>query len=73
MTQVLGVVSPFAAAFSVPLNVDEFDGGFATDPEIGADRTWWLFIAYTLFTILMTSVSLLAMVWLFNKRWRVSQ
>ena len=64
-----GLTSPFAAAFAMPLDVE-----ISTDvgsPAITGDL--WLVTAYAIFTVALNIGLLVAMMWLFNKRWRVSQ
>lgn len=62
----LTLSSPFAAAFAVPLNL-----------ELGADSTraanWPLYGSYLAFSLLYCGSLLLAMIWLFNRRWRVAE
>jgi len=64
----LGVGSPFAAAFAVPLNVDLTN----VRSEAIDYGNWPLFGAYAAFTSLLIGLLLLMMVWLFNVRWRVA-
>ncbi len=73
--------SPFAAAFNVPLHVDD-----GQDPDRFAaayqgenmvlgymPQEWFMFLAYLTFSVALNLMLLLAMIWLFNTRWRVSQ
>jgi ABC-type transport system involved in multi-copper enzyme maturation permease subunit len=63
----VGLTSPFAAAFAVPLNMnldatpDEMDYG-----------NWPLYGAYVGFTIIFNMLLLVTMMWLFRVRWRVA-
>ncbi|MFT5525199.1 MAG: ABC-type transport system involved in multi-copper enzyme maturation permease subunit [Pirellulaceae bacterium] len=66
IVQLLGMTSPFAAAFEVPLVV-EFSGNEFPDPG-----NWFAVLNYALFTIALNVVLLLAMGWFFSSRWRVS-
>ena len=70
--KLVGVTSPFAAAFSVPLVVEDD----MNDPgEIGNQReqkTWTLLGLYALTTVGLCGFLSLSMVWLFNQRWRVA-
>jgi ABC-type transport system involved in multi-copper enzyme maturation permease subunit len=64
-----GLTSPFAAAFAMPLDVEvsaEADNSAATGDL-------WLVIGYAIFTISLNLGLLVGMIWLFHKRWRVSQ
>ena len=58
--------SPFAAAFAVPLTFD--------NPDI-ADRAadWPLYFSYLGFSAALVLCLLAAMIWLFNRRWRVAE
>ena len=73
----LGLISPFSAAFSVPLKLDAFERRSSTslnDPaSLAGQQSWALYFLYVAFTLLMTAALLAVMVWLFNTRWRVSQ
>lgn len=73
VVQKLGVASPFAAAFSVPLEIETLD---RVVDQYGRDvedkRDWSMFFGYLAFTTVQSSVLLLTMIWLFNTRWRVS-
>ena len=74
----LGLVSPFAAAFSVPLKLDRFDsrmGDRSWDETLKTTQlqSWGLYFLYVAFTLLMTAALSSMMIWLFNTRWRVSQ
>jgi ABC-type transport system involved in multi-copper enzyme maturation permease subunit len=64
-----GLVSPFAAAFAVPLDV-EIDVGQQNVQAIG-DLP--LLLGYGVFTVLLLLFLLVAMIWLFNMRWRVAR
>ncbi len=71
----IGLISPFAAAHSIPLKMDEFDAGFGDTRQIRLpeNRTWLLFGLYVGFTLVSHVLLMASMVWLFNTRWRVSQ
>ncbi len=87
VTHGTGVLSPFSAAFAVPLTVNELDWGSfdgrsrrelkARYEETGRNQYllpgWWVYGWYVAFTA--TAVLLLfgTMIWMFNRRWRVSQ
>ena len=62
----LGVTSPFAAAFAVPLT-------FA-NPDF-ADRAadWPLYFSYLGFSSALVMCLLAAMIWLFHRQWRVAE
>ena len=67
--QVIGVTSPFSAAFQVPLKVD-LPAGYVGEPRVG---NWWVFGGYVAFSLAMAGVLLLTMVSMFNTRWRVAE
>ncbi len=67
--QVMGVTSPFSAAFQVPLKVD-LPAGAVGQPHVG---NWWVFGGYVAFSLAMTAVLLTTMVSMFNTRWRVAE
>lgn len=64
----LGVVSPFSAAFAVPIDVSTSIEEFTYD-----SRSWFLFGGYLLFSLAFNASLLAAMVWMFTARWRVSE
>lgn len=82
------VVSPFAAAFNLPLNVTDRQTGFVDDSQFDFDRsnrsileTWFPntnigefehFFFYFLFTIVFNGMLLGLMAWMFGSRWRVA-
>ena len=75
------VTSPFAASFAVPLFVDDHHGmtmnwSPKTSSESGFLRYRFSdlihFAGYVGFTVLLNSILLGLMVWMFNSRWRVS-
>ncbi len=78
VVETMGLMSPFSAAFSVPLELE--DSGpfeqryshtgwfFGYQPE-----AWLLFGMYMVFSIGMNMLLLAMMMWMFNTRWRVSQ
>ena len=71
--QNVGVTSPFAAAFSVPLTSS--DALSDNDPWMNDyfPPSWALVGGYFAFSFLLISILSLLMIWLFNTRWRVSQ
>jgi ABC-type transport system involved in multi-copper enzyme maturation permease subunit len=62
-----GFVSPFAAAFAVPLDLPS--DGNAARPERG---DWRIFLAYMAFSAVLNGGLIGTMMWLFNTRWRVA-
>ena len=67
----VSVVSPFAAATSVPmqaLNVDRDEPRFSLYPE-----NWGFVLSYFFSSFCVIGILMLLMIWLFNSRWRVSQ
>lgn len=77
----LQFTSPFSAAFAVPLFYDQADrnasrrGSAISLAAGGTSRpgNWSVLRGYLVFAALLNTGMLSAMVWLFNKRWRVSQ
>ncbi|MCA9266415.1 MAG: ABC transporter permease subunit, partial [Planctomycetales bacterium] len=66
----LQAVSPFGAAFSIPLDLRSIS---ANGTSGMAGRSWGAYGAYLAFTGCLNGLLLLNMIWLFNARWRVSQ
>jgi ABC-type transport system involved in multi-copper enzyme maturation permease subunit len=64
----VGLSSPFAAAFGVPLDMN-IPG---TDATRQATGNWLLVAAHGGFTLLLNGSLLGVMIWLFNVRWRVT-
>jgi ABC-type transport system involved in multi-copper enzyme maturation permease subunit len=63
-----GMTSPFAAAFAMPLDVEvTAEAGRSVGGDLG------LVAAYTIFTVILNLSLLVSMMWLFHRRWRVSQ
>lgn len=71
--QNVGMTSPFAAAFSVPLSSSDplSSGREVMDPLF--KQNWFFVAGYFLWSFCLLSVLSLLMIWLFNMRWRVSQ
>ena len=78
----LGLASPFAVAFEVPLVVeDSMDESRSAQIPQGTKAAlmgfslegWSMFAAYLTFTTLMNGLLVVTMIWLFGSRWRVSQ
>jgi ABC-type transport system involved in multi-copper enzyme maturation permease subunit len=63
------VTSPFAAAFSIPLNMDL---GGAVDFRRSGEQSWLIFGGYVLFSAVFNLLLLAVMVRLFHTRWRVA-
>ena len=59
------VLSPFSAAFNLPLSLDDYSNVATAEPIV--------FWGHILFTIVYNGMFLLTMVWLFRARWRVSE
>jgi hypothetical protein len=68
----LTFTSPFAASFSLPLRLPQASQtvGAAAGPAIVAN--WPVFCGYLAFYVLLNLAILGSILWLFNKRWRVS-
>ena len=63
-----GMTSPFAAAFAMPLDVEvTAEAGRSVGGDLG------LVTAYAIFTVILNLSLLVSMMWLFHRRWRVSQ
>jgi hypothetical protein len=62
-----GACSPFVAAFETPLEVESYD-----DTNRRPEGSWSLLAAYLVFSVVMDALLLVSMIWLFNRRWRVS-
>ena len=64
-----GFISPFSAAFAVPLDL-----GISADETARKSATgdWRLFFAYVAFSAALNGGLILTMMWLFNTRWRVA-
>ncbi len=61
-----GVTSPFAAAFAVPLELDN------TGEDASRPGNWLLYTGYLAFTAAMNCALLALMIWMFHTRWRVA-
>ena len=72
--QRMAVTSPFAAAFSVPLEVDEF-ADLDRQPESLRyfPPSWNMWATYMGSAVLLNGFLLSGMLWLFRTRWRVAQ
>ncbi len=66
----VGVVSPFSAAFSLPLNVEDETRPSATPPVVNSDLR--VFFGYIGWSIVYNTVLVLMMMRLFQVRWRVA-
>jgi ABC-type transport system involved in multi-copper enzyme maturation permease subunit len=72
---VLGVTSPFAAAFSVPLSTDPMTYGTAAlmDQDRFFPNSWWMVGAFFATSLILNAGLFSAMIHLFRIRWRVAQ
>ena len=68
----LGVVSPFRAAFALPLEIDvvQTGGGGAGGSTPGQMSIFWGHLAWC---VTYNAALLVGMMWLFRMRWRISQ
>lgn len=66
LVKATGITSPFAAIFSIPLEINSRDASTLTR------NTWHMFGAYTATTVAYLLGLMATMIWLFNSRWRVS-
>jgi ABC-type transport system involved in multi-copper enzyme maturation permease subunit len=77
--QLLGITSPFATTFSIPLKVDTFDTAGLPPPRSALDdgtasaASWHLFFAYLATLLVLVGGLFAAMIRLFETRWRVAQ
>lgn len=69
----VGISSPFAAAFSVPLKSDPLTTGRRDTGPALFPESWPMVAGYFLWSFCLIGLLSLLMVWLFNTRWRVSQ
>ena len=67
MVKAISLTSPFAAAFSVPMRF----GNPNEVPDHAAN--WALYFSYLGFSAALLGLMLIAMIWLFNTRWRVAE
>lgn len=71
--QKLGVVSPLATAFSIPLDIDTGERELDQFGRVkGDNRDWTMFLGYMGVAAMENTVLLGTMIWLFNTRWRVA-
>ena len=64
--------SPFSASFSLPLVADRAAEGAASNPVAAIVGNLPVFFGFLAFYITLNAVLLGSILWLFNKRWRVS-
>jgi ABC-type transport system involved in multi-copper enzyme maturation permease subunit len=62
-----GATSPFVAAFETPLDIESYE-----ETERRQTGSWWLLLSYFAFSAALDVLLLASMIWLFNRRWRVS-
>ncbi len=74
-TEIVGITSPFMAAFQVPLANDEpiTQSQPKVSPESIKNDSWQLPLVYMLTTAILNLLMLGIMTWLFNSRWRVAR
>ena len=70
--RILSSVSPFQAAFSLPLDIDRASGNSGAEAIQAAGQPI-LFFLYLVFTLIYNGILLLVEVSLFGKRWRVAE
>jgi ABC-type transport system involved in multi-copper enzyme maturation permease subunit len=66
--RITSITSPFAAAFSVPLEIET-----TASAANQVAPTWAIYAGYMAFTGALLCALLALMVWMFNTRWRVSE
>ena len=69
----VGIASPFAAAFSLPLTTDVLTDSPGEAGPRYFPKSWTLVLGHFCFVGLYNCLLSLSMIWLFNTRWRVSQ
>lgn len=71
--QLLGISSPFAAADAAPMRPLLY--GDETESAIPSlfDENWALVLAHFAWTLGLVAILMILMIWLFNRRWRVSE
>ncbi len=67
--QIVGITSPFSAAFHVPLDMDV---GVRVEQPANTIYGWVMFASYLVINSSLNAVLLASMIWLFNVRWRVA-
>jgi Na+-driven multidrug efflux pump len=67
IVRAVSLTSPFAAAFAVPMHF----GNPNEVPDHAAN--WLLYFSYLGFSGALLGLMLIAMIWLFNTRWRVAE
>ncbi len=82
VARVVTVASPFAAAHGVPIYMEDETGAFRSWDRPGAGETGsWLgvrgadirhFFSYAGFAVVLNTVLIVLIMWLFNRRWRVA-
>jgi ABC-type transport system involved in multi-copper enzyme maturation permease subunit len=68
----LGVLSPFAATFALPLAMENGDAGGSGGPVSVANANLPLFFGFVAWSLAYNGLLLLAMIKLFQVRWRVA-
>jgi hypothetical protein len=68
-----GVLSPFAATFALPLEMESTDAGGSEAYVSVADANLPLFFGHVGWSLLYNGLLLLAMIRLFQVRWRVAE
>ena len=68
----LTFTSPFAASFSLPLRLAQAAQASGGPPVPSIAANWPVFCAYLAFYAILNLAILGSILWLFNKRWRVS-
>lgn len=71
--QKLGVMSPFAATFALPLEIDTADALAGAANATGSVGNLPLFFGHIAWSLVYNGVLLLAMIQLFQVRWRVAE
>jgi hypothetical protein len=68
----LTFTSPFSASFSLPLRLAQASQPAGSPPVPPMDANWPVFCGYLAFYVVLNVAILGSILWLFNKRWRVS-
>jgi hypothetical protein len=69
----LGVMSPFAATFALPLEMESADSSGSAANVSVANANLPLFFGHLVWSIVYNGVLLLAMIRMFQVRWRVAE
>ncbi len=70
IVEMTGFLSPFSSSFAVPLDASTGEVNALADlQKVG---NWWMVFGFYGYSIVLNSLLLIVMIWLFNTRWRVA-